>query len=87
MLSVFNIKKQAGYFSANFLIKGNVTKEGVPISCLVREKKKKTGVLLSSTISKADGSYVLFGGRTDQNYVTAIDPDNEFNIATQDNVS
>lgn len=68
------------------LIKGLTTKQGTPISCPVCAYSRKTGELLSKTTSKADGSYVLFGSNQFQNYVIAIDPSNEYNLAAQDNV-
>jgi hypothetical protein len=86
MPSIFNKFEQAQYFSATLLIKGTVTKQGVPISCPVRAYSRNTGVLLSSTVSKPDGSYVLFGTRAGSNQVLAIDPAEEFNITAQDNV-
>lgn len=68
------------------LIKGTTTKEGAPISCPVRAYNRKTGELLSSTVSNNDGSYILFGSHTSPNTVVAIDPDETFNAATQDMV-
>ena len=71
---------------ATSLIKGVTTKQGVPISCHVRAYNRDTGELLSKTISKSDGSYVLFGSQLNPNYVMAIDPTFEYNLAAQDNV-
>ena len=68
------------------LIKGATTKLGVAISCPVRAYSRKTGELLSQTISKSDGSYILLGSITSPNYVVAIDPVDEYNLAAQDNV-
>lgn len=67
------------------LIKGITTKQGVPLSCPVRVYSRDTGELLSRTTSKPDGSYIAVGSRQ-VNYVIAVDPIKEFNIAAQDNV-
>lgn len=86
MPNIFNNMKRVKYFAANILIKGVTTKQGVPISCPVRAYNRDTGELLSKTISKSDGSYVLFGSQLNPNYVMAIDPTFEYNLAAQDNV-
>jgi len=72
--------------NATLLIKGEVTKNGVPVSCSLRAYNRKTGELLSHSTSTVEGRYALLGSRIDPNYVIAIDPDSEFNLATQDNV-
>lgn len=79
-------KKIVSLHTATSLISGFTTKNGAPISCPVRAYNRDTGELLSKTISKSDGSYVLFGSRLNPNYVMAVDPLNEYNLAAQDNV-
>lgn len=67
------------------LIKGVTAKLGVPISCPVRVYSRDTGELLFRTVSKPDGQYIAIGSHRG-NYVIAVDPIKEFNIAAQDNV-
>ena len=67
------------------LIKGVTTKQGVPLSCPVRVYSRDTGELLSMVTSKPDGQYIAIGSHRG-NYVIAVDPIKEFNIAAQDNV-
>lgn len=71
---------------AQSLIYGKTTKLNKPISCQVRAYDRETGELLSQAKSKEDGSYIIFGSNTSANYVVAIDPDNEYNLATGDNI-
>lgn len=71
---------------ATSLIKGNTTKSGIPVSCEIRAYNRITGVLLSKSRSDTNGKYILFGSHNQPNYVIAIDPEEEFNIAAQDNV-
>lgn len=71
---------------AKSIIKGVTTKKGIPISCPVHCHSRLNGQLLSSTISKQDGTYLLFGSNSSPNYVVAIDPAEEFNLATEDNI-
>lgn len=71
---------------STLLIKGMVFKQGNPTSCRVRAYNRSTGELSSETISKQDGSYVLFGARQRENYIIAVDSGAEFNIAAQDKV-
>lgn len=73
-------------FIATLLIKGETTKNGVPLSCEVRSYNRKTGQLLNQAMSNLEGKYAILGSRTADNYIVAIDPDSEFNLATQDNV-
>lgn len=73
-------------FRATLLIKGETTKNGVPLSCEVRTYNRNTGQLLNQAISNPEGKYAILGSRTADNYIIAIDPDSEFNLATQDNV-
>lgn len=68
------------------LIKGVTTKKGSPISCPVHCHSRLNGQLLSKAQSKQDGSYILFGSNSSANYVVAIDPAEEFNLATEDNI-
>lgn len=69
------------------LIKGRTFKIGAPISCTVRAYNRNNGELVSQMQSKADGSYILFGGSLGSSYVIAIDPESKYNLATQDEVS
>ncbi|WP_263577030.1 hypothetical protein [Acinetobacter pseudolwoffii] len=85
MKVILDKPKKIKFFFFGKLIKGITTKEGIPISCPVRVYSRSTGELLSKGISKADGSYLLFGSNQSANYVLAIDPADEFNIAAQDN--
>lgn len=71
---------------ATMLVKGVTFKLGSPTSCQVRAYNRSTGELLSETISKSNGSYILFTVQHTENYVIAIDPDQEYNIVAQDNV-
>lgn len=68
------------------LIKGVVTKKGVPIICTVRAYSRDYGDMLSQSTSQNDGSYILFGSINSANYVVAIDPEEEFNLAAEDNI-
>lgn len=68
------------------LIKGLSMKNGVPISCIVRAYNRGNGELVSQMQSKTDGSYILFGNSFGSSYVVAIDPELEYNLASQDNV-
>ncbi|MEG1091566.1 MAG: hypothetical protein RSE38_09570 [Acinetobacter sp.] len=86
MKTLFNDFKTVKVHKAGALIRGITTKQGVPTSCLVRVYNRNSGELLSVTTSKSDGSYVLFGSQRDPNYVIAIDPLSEYNLAAQDNV-
>lgn len=72
------------FMAARLLIKGIVMKNGIRISCPVHVHNRTTGELLSKTISKSDGSYVLFGSTRSQNYVVATDPSNEYNLSRHD---
>lgn len=67
------------------LVKGVTARQGVPISCPVRVYQRESGVLLSRTISKHDGKYLLLGS-SKGNYVVAIDPQSELNLARHDRV-
>lgn len=67
------------------LVKGITARQGVPISCPVRVYQRETGLLLSRTTSNPDGTFTLLGSRKG-NYVIAIDPLNELNIARHDRV-
>lgn len=69
------------------LIKGEVRRNGLLISCVVRAYNRKNGELVSQTQSKPDGSYILFGNNFGSSYVIAVDPLNEYNIAAQDKVT
>ncbi|WP_180182798.1 hypothetical protein [Acinetobacter sp. YH01020] len=71
---------------ATMLVKGVTFKLGSPTSCRVRVYNRSTGELLSETISKSNGSYILFGNNFGSSYVVAIDPELEYNLASQDNV-
>lgn len=68
------------------LIKGDVRRNGLPSSCIVRAYNRENGELISQTQSKTDGSYILFGNNFGSSYVVAIDPKLEYNLASQDNV-
>ena len=70
----------------DLLVAGRTTKQGVPISCVVRTYNRTTGELLCEVQSSNDGKYILLGTRNSANKVIAIDPDQKFNIAAQDNV-
>jgi hypothetical protein len=73
-------------FRATLLIKGETTKNGVSLSCGVRIYNRNTGQLLNQAISNLEGEYAILGSRAADNYIIAIDPDSEFNLASQDNV-
>lgn len=76
--------------SVNFkqkLLKGTTNKMGAPISCVVRAYNRRTGVMLSQTTSKATGVYILLGSHIDQNYVLALDPENNYNAVIKDRVT
>lgn len=68
------------------LIKGEVRRNGLPISCVVRAYNRENGELVSQMQSKTDGSYILFGNNLGSSYVVAIDPKLEYNLAVRDNV-
>ena len=70
----------------NALINGITTRQGVPTSCEVRVYQRETGILLSRTLSKPDGKYLLLGS-CKGNYVVAIDPENSYNAVIQDRVN
>ena len=82
---MINSIKQVSNLCGDKLIKGATKKMGVPVSCEVRVYQRETGILLSRTLSKPDGKYILLGSRK-SNYVIAIDPLNELNIARHDRV-
>lgn len=69
----------------NALVNGITTRQGVPTSCEVRVYQRETGILLSRTLSKPDGKYLLLGSRKG-NYVVALDPQSEMNLARHDRV-
>lgn len=71
---------------ATMLVKGVTFKLGSPTSCRVRVYNRSTGELLSETISKSNGSYILFAVQHTENYITALDRDNELELATLDNL-
>lgn len=68
------------------LIKGEVRRNGLPVSCTVRAYNRKNGELVSQTQSKMDGSYILFGNSFGFSYVVAIDPKLEYNLSRHDRV-
>lgn len=68
------------------LIRGKTLKQGVPISCKVRAYSRNTGQLLSEASSKLNGDYVILGIRNTSNYIIALDPNEEYNVAAQDGV-
>lgn len=82
----FNLDTVVNPHQALSLIKGITTKNGVPLSCEVRTYNRVTGFLLSKSHSDINGKYILFGAHNLSNYVLAIDPQQQFNIAAQDNV-
>lgn len=85
---MINSIKQVSNLCGDKLIKGTTKKMGVPISCVVRAYNRKTGFMLSQTISKAaTGAYILLGSNTDQNYVLALDPENSYNAVIKDRVN
>lgn len=87
MKTLFKLGHSVKQHVALSLIKGVVTKKGVPLSCIVRAYNRQTGEMLSQTQSKPDGYYILFGTSNVPSYVIAIDPEVQFNIAAQDNIS
>lgn len=87
MEMAFGISDRIHLLKATSLIKGITAKNGITFSCPVRVYNRTNGVLMSATISKPDGRYYLFGASSFYgNYVLAIDPEAEFNTATQDHV-
>ena len=83
---MINSIKQVSNLCGDKLIKGTTKKLGVPVSCVVRVYNRRTGFMLSRTISKATGAYVLLGSNTDQSYVIALDPENSYNAVIADMV-
>ncbi|WP_441370226.1 hypothetical protein [Acinetobacter lwoffii] len=77
---------QCRQLRATLLITGVTTKNGTPISCEVRSYNRETGELVNQTTSNQESGYAILGGRQAGNYIIALDPDSEFNLATQDNV-
>lgn len=86
MRHLFNELQIVRIHKARNLIKGVTSKNGMRISCEVRAYNRNTGELLSVTTSDSQGKYTLLGMRNSPNYIVAIDPHMEFNIAAQDNV-
>lgn len=84
---MINSIKQVSNLCGDKLIKGTTKKMGVPVSCVVRAYNRRTGFMLSQTISKATGAYILLGTNTDQNYVIALDPENSYNAVIKDRVN
>lgn len=68
------------------LVKGEVRRNGVSISCRVAVISRELNAILTKTISKPDGTFILHKSTNSSCAVIAIDPTNEFNIAAQDNV-
>lgn len=66
------------------LIKGEVRRNGLPISCVVRAYNRENGEIISQIQSKTDGTYILFGNNFGSNYVIALDPSFEFNLSRHD---
>ncbi len=86
MRVLFNKLTKASPFQAKLLIKGKTLKESVAISCRVYAYDRSSGLLLSGGRSSFAGDYILFGAQHKENMVIALDPNSEFNLATQDNV-
>lgn len=68
------------------LIKGQIRHEGMSISCEVVVLDRASKKVVSRVRSKVDGSFVAWGSHTRYNIVMAVDPYNDHNIASQDNV-
>jgi hypothetical protein len=68
------------------IIAGFTTKNSVPLSCPVFCYSRKTGLLISQGVSKPNGRYVLTKPLNQECLVVALDPQKEYNLATQDNV-
>lgn len=68
------------------LVRGEVRRNGVPISCRVAIISRELNTILAKTISRPDGTFILHKSTNSSCAVIAIDPTDEFNIAAQDNV-
>lgn len=67
------------------MVKGITARQGVPMACEVRVYHRQTGLLLSKMTSKTNGKYRLLGTHKG-NYVIALDPQDEMNLARHDRV-
>lgn len=83
-MQIFNQLQYAKKHIAKSLIAGVTLKNGVPVSCNVFVYNRQTGVLLSKTKSSVLGEYVAFGLNGISDHVVAVDPLQEYNLATQD---
>lgn len=83
-MQLFNQLQYAKKHIAKSLIFGFTLKNHTPISCNVFVYNRKTGVLLSKTKSSETGEYVAFGLNGRNDHIVAIDPLQEYNLATQD---
>lgn len=84
---VFNISIDNNVKSSLYKIKGVVSKQSVPVPCVVRLYEKGSGQLVQQKLSKKDGSYE-FGSlnNTFKFFIVAHDPASQFNAVIQDNV-
>jgi len=83
---ITHLLNSASLKKAKLVLSGTVTKNGVPIQAAVCAYDRNTGELKSKSKSKPNGKYILLGTNVNSNFVVAIDPANEYNLATQDNV-
>jgi len=85
-VQIFNQLQYVKKHIARSLIAGRTLKNGVPISCGVFVYDRKTGTLLSRAKSNSAGEYIVFGLNRRKTHVIAVDPVQEYNLATQDNI-
>ena len=81
--------KENSLYNSNHLgvIKGQVKKLGSQYQAIVRIYEKRSGLLVAQKATGLNGDYSFNGLNIDMPYfLTAFDPNNQFNAVIQDNV-
>lgn len=86
MLHIFHNFQEMRPLVAKLLIRGQVFKEGLGVSCVVQVYSQQSGQLVSRATTDNAGRFHALGVRNSSNYVISNDPDKKFNIAAQDDV-
>lgn len=84
---VFNISIHDNVKSSFYKIKGAVSKQSVPLPCIVRLYEKVSGQLVQQKLSEKSGNYEFSGlNNAFKFFIVAHDPASQFNAVIQDNV-
>ena len=84
---IFNVSINDNARASFYKIKGNVSKQSVPLPCIVRLYEKGSGQLIQQKLSEKNGNYEFLGlNNAFKFFITAHDPASQFNAVIQDNV-